>query len=242
MSRFESIACWCRRIAASRLFEISILAVIVANAVLLGMETMSQITARHGNILFLLKHVVSSRFCRRNRHPNDRLLASAIGLLPQRMERFRFHRGRRLFDSRKRGFDEHRTTASPPACHPIGIDFPRFEADRHHDADIDSVNGTRSGPSESVDLCLRDPWFSVLSYGGPDSLGQFIIRRAIAVSSHHAGRLGRDAKCGNPRTSLGMALLCKLHRRSGLRGDQSVYRRGYQQPGISQGSRTPSAR
>jgi hypothetical protein len=57
MSRFDSIACWCRRIAASRIFETSILAVIVANAVLLGMETMSQITARHGNTLFLVHPV-----------------------------------------------------------------------------------------------------------------------------------------------------------------------------------------
>jgi voltage-gated sodium channel len=62
MSRFESIACWCRRIAASRLFETSILAVIVANAVLLGLETVSQIAARHGNILFLLNMLFQAVF------------------------------------------------------------------------------------------------------------------------------------------------------------------------------------
>jgi voltage-gated sodium channel len=62
MTRFEFVICWCRRIARSRPFETSILAVIVANAVLLGMETVPEIMARHGSSLSLLNMLFQAVF------------------------------------------------------------------------------------------------------------------------------------------------------------------------------------
>jgi voltage-gated sodium channel len=62
MTRFEFVARGCRKIASSRIFETLIMTLIVANAVLLGMETSPQIMARCGSGLFLLNTLFQGVF------------------------------------------------------------------------------------------------------------------------------------------------------------------------------------
>jgi len=60
--RFAAMVRGCRRMADSRWFEVSVLSVIVANAVLLGMETSSQWMTQYGSLFLLLNGLFQTIF------------------------------------------------------------------------------------------------------------------------------------------------------------------------------------
>ncbi len=92
----SAIVRWCATLADSPAFNIAIFAVILANAVVLGLETYDGVVREAGDVLDALNDIFLGGLRRRAGDPADRLRLQAAELLSQRLERLRLPRRGRV--------------------------------------------------------------------------------------------------------------------------------------------------
>ena len=104
---------FCAHVADSPAFNIFIFVVILANAVVLGLETYDGVVREAGGLLRHAQRRLPRDLRRRAVHPADRLRLAAAGLLQQRLERLRLPRHRGVVHA---GPARERDAAAPRAA------------------------------------------------------------------------------------------------------------------------------
>ena len=174
------------RLVESPIFTGFILVVIVANAVVLGLQTYDEVESKHGDTLNLLNDVFLGIFVVELALRIGCLRPSPAGLLPLRLERLRLRRDRlRVRPGRARELDAA-ADRTPAAGGASCADPPRPQDPRHRRHPFPAAAREHAAPDDGPPLHLRHARLAAVRGGDPAGLGQHRPSDAEPVRAAHA--------------------------------------------------------
>ena len=151
-----------RRIVDSPRFQYFILIVIVAGAIVIGVETSAALTARHGSIIVAVEVLIQTIFV-------VEIGLRILACWPRPVSFFR--NGWNLFDfavvaasvlPQAGAFAMVARLARLTASHPAGVRLPGPAADHRYHGPVDPIDGARRRAADPPALRVRRAWLPFL--------------------------------------------------------------------------------